>query len=358
MGTRVMVLIGTRKGGFILESDEGRSDWTLRGPFCDGWEVSDMKYDPATGALIAAGGVGEWGSVPGVWRSTDLGKTWTGHSQGLTYGEGDLKVKKIWHLMPGHGALYAGVEPAGLFRSDDGGESWAHVSGLREHPSTPQWSGGSGGLCLHSIVPHHTDPNRMWVATSAAGTFYTEDGGRNWDHRNKNTRNPYDPNPDSEWGGRCVHKLVMAPGEPDLLYQQNHFGVYRSENDGRTWDEITEGLPSEFGFPMEVHPRDRNTVWVIPLTPDGRYMPDGQVAVWRSNNGGASWQQLTEGLPSQAYLGVLREGLAVDSLDRVGVYFGTSTGQIFASRNEGDSWTRIGDHLPGVLAVNVAVIEV
>lgn len=201
MSTRVLVMAGTRKGGFILESDEARKDWKVHGPFCNSWEVMDMKHDPKTRAIYAASYEETWPkTIPAVWKTTDMGSTWTRSSEGITYGEEGPKMLKVWHLMPANGALYAGAEPAGLFRSDDGGQTWSHVQGLREHPSTPGWMPGNGGLCLHSIVPHPTDPQQMWVAISAVGAFHTTDGGATWEPRNKGIRDPYAPTPVPEVG--------------------------------------------------------------------------------------------------------------------------------------------------------------
>lgn len=359
MGTRVMVMVGTKKGGFLLESDEQRTTWQMRGPFCNGWEVSHMTFDPATGAIVAACYQEVWPkTIPGVWRSFDLGETWSVGTSGLTYGEEEPGISRIWNLTPAHGVLYAGVEPAGLFRSTDGGESWEHIAALREHPTRPNWFPGNGGLCLHSIVTHPSDPNQIWVGTSAAGIFYSADGGKSWEPRIQGTRDPYDPaGPDRTWGG-CVHKLVRAADEPLLLYHQFHTGVYRSDNGGQLWQEITNNLPSDFGFPMVVHPRDRDTIYTVPLHDMGRVMMEGRGQIHRSRDGGANWTALTNGLPPEhAYFNVLREGLAIDSLDPAGVYFGTNTGQVFASANEGDGWSMIADFLPRILSVEVALIR-
>lgn len=356
MTTRVLILVGTKKGGFILESDERRAAWTLRGPFCEVWPIYHMTYDPAANAIYAGGGDNWYG--PAVWKSADLGETWTHSSEGITYDDGGPHVSKVWHVAAAHGALYAGVDPAGLFRSDDGGVTWTHVDGLRAHPSCPSWGPGLGGLCLHSIVSHPTDPRQMWVAISAVGTFHTADGGASWETRNKGLRANYMPEPYPDFGF-CVHKLLMAPGQPETLYQQNHCGVYRSADSGASWDEVTTGLPSDFGFPMAVHPHDPRTIYVIPLAPQGRFMPDARAAVWRSRDAGDNWDRLTTGLPGDnAYLGVLREAMAVDTLDRPGVYFGTSSGEVFGSADEGDSWTSLITHLPPVWSVETATIAV
>jgi photosystem II stability/assembly factor-like uncharacterized protein len=352
----VELYIGTKKGAFILESDGSRSAWSVRGPFCENWAIHHMMRSPADGALYAAGGNAWYG--PSVWRSTDDGATWAQSSAGLTYGDGedDPKVTTIWNLTQSNGTLYAGVEPAGLFRSEDGGTTWSHVAGLREHWTRPDWQPGNGGLCLHSIVPHPTDRDRLWVGISAVGAFETVDGGQTWDLRNKGVRADFDPNPDPQFG-QCVHKMGLHPANPEVLFQQNHCGVYRSEDGGRQWTEITGSLPSDFGFPLALHPRDPSTIYVIPMTaPDkGRHMIEGHTAVWRSRDRGDSWQRLDAGLPrSDAYLGVLREAMATDSLDQAGVYFGTSTGQVFASADEGESWQLAADFLPPIWSVEAS----
>ncbi len=356
MRGRIQVLAGTRKGAFILESDAARRDWRVRGPFCATWPIHHFVRR-ADGSLFAAGGNAWYG--PSVWRSTDDGATWTQSSRGLTYGDDEPKIATIWNLTAANGRLYAGVEPAGLFASDDDGQTWSHVAGLREHPSRPQWEPGAGGLCLHSIAPHPTDPDRLWVGISAVGTFETTDGGTTWDVRNRGVRADFIPGPAPEFG-QCVHNLRLDPERPGWLYQQNHCGVYRTEDCGRQWTEITSDLPSQFGFPLAIHPHDRSTLYVIPHNgpEQGRHMIDGHAAVWRSRDRGDSWQRLDDGLPtSNAYLTVLREAMATDRLDPVGVYFGTSTGQIFASGDEGDHWQLIADFLPPVWSVEAALVE-
>jgi photosystem II stability/assembly factor-like uncharacterized protein len=353
---RVELLIGTKKGAFILDSDGSRRKWSVRGPFCETWPIHHVVR-AADDALYAAGGNAWYG--PSVWRSTDEGNSWTQSSAGLTYGDDEPKITTIWNLTPSNGTLYAGVEPAGLFRSDDKGQNWSHVKGLREHASMPEWQPGNGGLCLHSIVPHPTDDARMWVGISAVGAFETTDGGQTWETRNRGVRADFVPGPPPEFG-QCVHKMGLHPDNPDVLYQQNHCGVYRSDDGGRQWTEITPGLPSQFGFPMAIHPHDPSTVFVIPLNGDdqGRHMIDGHAAVWRSRDRGESWQQLDQGLPkSDAYLGVLREAMATDTSYPAGVYFGTSTGQVFASADEGDSWQLAADFLPPIWSVEASVRE-
>jgi photosystem II stability/assembly factor-like uncharacterized protein len=325
---------------------------------CDGWPIHALSVDPASGALFAAGGSPWYG--PAVWRSDDLGGTWSHSSDGLTYGDGGPQVKTVWNVVPAHGLVYAGVEPAGLFRSRDGGRTWEHVEGLTRHPTRPEWTPGAGGLCLHSIVPHPDDPDRLWVAASAVGTFETRDGGRTWETRNRGVRADFNPEDRYPEFGQCVHKLVIAADGGEHLYQQNHCGVYRSLDGGRQWDEITDGLPSDFGFVMAAHPRDPLTAWTIPLNGGdrGRYMPDASAAVWRTHDGGDTWIRAGDGLPQRdAYLGVLREGLAVDRLDPVGVYFGTSTGKVYGSVDEGRTWSLLVDHLPSIWSVEAAVVD-
>ncbi len=357
MSQRVALLVGTPKGAFILDGDDRRAAWTTRGPLCEGWPIHDISVDPSNGALLAAAGSPWYG--PAVWRSDDLGSTWTHSSEGLTYGDDGPKVKAVWNVTAGRDAIYAGVEPAGLFRSADGGATWQHVEGLTQHPTRSEWQPGAGGLILHSIVPHRTDPARVWVGISAVGAFETRDGGASWQTRNKGVRADFAEVQYPEFG-QCVHKLVMAADGGEHLYQQNHCGVYRSADGGENWQEITPGLPSDFGFPMAAHPRDPRTVWTIPLNgaDRGRYMPDGSAAVWRTNDGGESWSRSGEGLPqTDAYIGVLREAMAVDRLDPVGVYFGTATGQLYGSSDEGQSWRLIADNLPPIWSVEAAVID-
>jgi BNR-Asp box repeat protein/BNR/Asp-box repeat protein len=358
VGERTVLLVGTRKGAFILESDAGRKKWSTRGPMCEGWPIHAMAIDPASRTVLAAGGSGWYG--PAVWRSDDLGKTWTHSSAGLTYGDDGPKIETVWGVAQKNGTVYAGVEPAGLFRSDDGGATWSHVEGLTNHPTRPEWQPGGGGLCLHTIVPHPDDDNRVWVAISAVGTFETRDGGKTWETRNRGVRAGFLP-PEEQYPefGQCVHKLVLAADGGERLYQQNHSGVFTSSDGGRQWKDISPGLPSTFGFPMVAHPRETDTVWTVPLNGDdrGRYMPDGKAAVWRSDDAGATWVRHDQGLPQKdAYMTVLRDAMTVDRSDSVGVYFGTTGGELYGSSDEGRTWREIAAHLPAIWSVEAAVV--
>ena len=355
---KVLILIGTKKGAFILASDAARRSYELRGPFCEAWPINHVIADAATGTIYAGGG-NEWFG-PAVWKSTDLGATWTHSSAGLAYQAGEPPVKSIWSLAPDSGRLYAGVEPAGLFQSDDGGVSWQHVAGLRNHPSRPKWQPGAGGLILHSIVPHPHDKRQTWVAISTGGVFYSSDGGATWQPRNRGTRSDFLPEGQRypEYG-QCVHCLVMASGMPERLYQQNHCGMYRSDDGGLNWQSIEAGLPSSFGFPAAAHPRDPETLYLLPLNGDsaGRYVPDGKAAVWRTRDAGRSWMALRDGLPQEhAFFGVLRRPWRPTDSNPPEL-FGTNTGQLFASADEGESWTCIARHLPPVYSVETLDID-
>ena len=359
MAEKVLVLLGTRKGVFIAESDANRRSWDLRGPFCETWPMNHVIGDPETGTILGAGG-NEWFG-PAVWKTTDFGQTWTHSSKGMAYAEGETPVKSAWSLAKDHGRLYAGVEPAGLFRSEDGGESWEHIAGLREHPSRPEWQAGAGGLILHSMVIDPDDEDQIWVAISAAGVFGSKDGGKTWQPQNRNTRADFNPE-DQRYPefGQCVHCLVLAPGKSKRLYQQNHCGMYRSDDGAQDWSSIEEGLPSSFGFPAATHPRDEDTLYLAPLNGDikGRYMPDGKAAIWRTRDGGKTWTALRQGLPQRnAFMSVLRQALATDNLASAGVYFGTTSGELYGSADEGETWSRIAEHLPAILSVETLVVD-
>ncbi|MBS3650841.1 exo-alpha-sialidase [Pseudaminobacter sp. 19-2017] len=359
MARRTLVLLGTKKGAFIAESDDQRKDWTLRGPYCETWPLNHVMGDRRSGTIYAGGG-NEWFG-PAVWKSEDFGETWSHSSEGLAYEAGQEPVKAVWSLAARNGSLYAGVQPAGLFRSEDGGQTWSHMDGLQKHPSRPHWNPGGAGLILHSLVPHPSDENKIWVGISAAGVFCTEDGGETWEPRNRGTRADFFPEGQNypEFG-QCVHCVVMAPGKGERLYQQNHCGMYASEDGGKNWRSIEGGLPSTFGFPAAVHPRDSETLFLLPLNGDsaGRYVPDAKTAVWRTRDGGRTWQDMREGLPQKnAYFGVLRQAMATDTHETAGVYFGTSSGAVYASADEGESWGLVAEHLPAVLSVEAMVVD-
>ena len=356
---RTLLLIGTRKGAFVLESDD-RRDWTLRGPLCESWPVYHAIHDASSGAMYAAA-ASEWhGSA--VWRSDDLGETWALSSEGIGYGDDDpRKVSKVSSLAARNGRVLVGVEAPGIFQSSDGGETWSLLTTLAGQPGSELWDDPAnqppGHLGISALMLDGDDDARFWAIVQGVGSFETGDGGQTWTPRNKGLRADW-PRPHEEVGF-CVHRLVRSLSDPARMYQQNHVGVHRSDDGGESWFEITDGLPSEFGFAAAVHPHDRDTFYVIPLDPGhARCMPDGKAAVWRTRDGGESWQKLTSGLPQEhAHLGVLRAAMAIDRHDTPGLYFGTSTGQLFASADEGDNWTEIADHLPSIWSVEVATVD-
>jgi photosystem II stability/assembly factor-like uncharacterized protein len=356
---KTLLMVGTRKGCFLLESDESRASWKLRGPFCESWPTYHVIHEADTGTVYAAA-ASEWHGAT-VWRSTDLGETWHQSSEGLDYGDGGLKLSKVSGLTAAHGRLFAGAEMPGIFESRDGGETWSLLSTLDGQPGRESWNDPAnqppGHLGIPAILPHPEDPTHYWAVVQGIGIFETADDGGSWTPRNRGLRADW-PLEDPEVG-YCVHKLVMSPQDSDRLYQQNHVGMHRSDDAGQSWTEITEGLPTEFGFAAAAHPHDRETFYVIPLDPGhGRCMPEGRAAVWRTRDAGANWERLDDGLPQRdAYVGVLREGMAIDDYDQPGLYFGTSTGQLFASADEGASWTEIASYLPGITSVEVAIIE-
>lgn len=353
---RTVLLVGTRKGLFMLESED-RRDWNVRGPFCESWPIYHAIHDDATGAIYAAG-ASEWHGTA-VWRSDDLGETWEHSSEGLNYGaDGGMTLSKVSGLSAAHGRLLAGAENPGIFESRDGGRTWSLLSTLADVPNREAWNDPAnqppGHLGVPAIHPDPADPAHFWAIIQGVGIFETTDDGKSWTPRNKGLRADWPlENPEI---GYCVHKLTISPADRTRWYQQNHVGVHRSDDGGLSWTEITEGLPSEFGFAAAAHPHDRDTFFVIPL--DGthaRVMPEGQAAVWRTRDAGSSWQRLGGGLPQEdAHLGVLREGMAVDRDDQPGFYFGTSTGQVFASLDEGETWTEIASYLPSIASVEVA----
>ena len=374
MGEKVTVLVGTGKGVFLLESDADRQTWTQRGPFCDGWPARHVLGDPDTGTIWAACG-GEW-QGNAVWRSDDGGETWTkallanGHMDHMLASDETFRkmlgrgpdpdapfkgqIQAIWALGRVGDTLYAGAKPAALFASRDRGDTWHRVEGLSNHPSAASWQPGGAGLVLHTILG---EGDKLWVAISAAGVFASEDGGETWEQRNRRSNQSATPDPiTGECGydvGLCVHNMVRA-ADGSVLYMQNHQGVFRSRDEGRNWDEVTEGLPTNFGFPIAVHPQDPDTVYVIPLMEwGGRYPPGARAAVWRSRQAGEGWEPQRQGLPDNAYFTVLRQAMATDQADRAGLYFGTNSGSVFASTDAGETWTEIARHLPNVLGVEV-----
>jgi hypothetical protein len=352
------LLIATKKGLFTARSSESRTNWDVEGPFCESWPLTHAVYDPAQKALLAGGGDAWYG--PAVWRSTDMGKSWTHSSEGLTFGEGEDPVTNVWVIQPAHGVLYAGVEPAGLFRSDDGGLTWNHIEGLRQHPSRETWMPGGGGLILHTIAVHPQDPDRIWVGISAVGMFETTDGGATWHTRNRGIPAAGPDEIVEAETGQCVHHFELDPSNPDQMFQQNHMGMYKSTDAGKSWQNVGAGLPSTFGFGAGVHPRKSGNYYLAPLNGDsiGRYMPDGAAAVWKSTDSGGTWEAKRAGLPQQgAYFGVLRQALCVDTLEPAGVYIGSSTGHLFASADEAESWQEVASYLPPISAVSAFVTE-
>ena len=357
--SKTVVLVGTRKGCFVLESDEARRDWSLRGPYCEGWPVYHAVYDGESGSIYAAA-ASEWhGSA--IWRSTDLGETWTHSSEGLQYPEGEKKMSKVSTLSVSNGRIRAGVEMPGIFESRDGGDTWSLLSNLAGQPGSEAWDDPAnqppGHLGISGIEADADDPDRFWAIVQGIGAFETTDGGSTWTPRNRGLRADWPR--EHEEVGFCVHKLVRSRADGERMFQQNHVGMHRSDDAGKSWTEITEGLPTEFGFAAAAHPHDRDTFHVIPLDPGhGRTMPDGQAAVWRTKDAGSSWEKLTNGLPqSDAYIGVLRQGMSADTYDVPGYYFGSSTGQVFASADDGESWSEIASYLPAISSVHVAVVD-
>ncbi len=391
--SQVRVLVGTRKGAFILESDGKREKWEVSGPHFAGWEMYHLKGSPADPNRIYASQTSGWfGQL--IQRSDDGGKTW--HQPGTPPGEPPApgppqaasnkfvydasaetgkpltthqwydgtqrpwEFKRVWHLEPSltdPDAVYAGVEDAALFRSTDGGENWQELAGLRGHGTGPQWQPGAGGMCLHTIILDPSNPGRIFIAISAAGAFRTDDGGKTWKPINRGLRSQYIPDPNAEIG-HCVHHVAMNPSRPGVLFMQKHWDVMRSDNAGDSWQEISGNLPTDFGFVIDVHAHEPETIYVVPINRDSEhFVPEGKLRVFRSRTGGNEWEPLTKGLPQRdCYVNVLRDAMAVDSLDKCGVYFGTSGGQVYASADAGDSWAPIVRDLPAVLSVEVQTL--
>ncbi len=396
----VRVLVGTRKGGFILTADGKRSRWDVSGPHFAGWEVYHMNGSPADPDRLYASQTSSWfGQI--IQRSSDGGRTWeqpgidpadvpsfdelpedgsmpapapslfaydtsaatgkplTTH-QWYDGTQHPWEFARVWHLEPSHtdpDLVYAGVEDAALFKSTDGGQSWQELAGLRGHGTGPEWQPGAGGMCLHTIILDPTDDQRMWVAISSAGAFRTDDGGATWKPINKGLVSEMIPNPTAEVG-HCVHNLAMHPSKPGVLFMQKHWDVMRSDDAGDSWHEVSGNLPSDFGFPIAVHAHEPETVYVVPIESDSlHYPPEGKLRVYRSRGGGNEWEALTDGLPQEhCYVNILRDAMAVDRLDDCGIYFGTTGGQVYCSPDGGDHWSPIVRDLPAVLSVEVQTL--
>jgi BNR/Asp-box repeat len=368
----VRVLVGTKKGAFILTSDGARRVWDVSGPHFAGWELYHLKGSPADPNRLYASQCSGWfGQL--IQRSDDGGKTWNPVDNKFVYDgvpgthqwyDGTphpWEFARVWHLEPSltdPDTLYAGVQDAALFRSTDGGGSWHELRGLREHGSGPSWQPGAGGLCLHTILLDPSNANRIYIAISAAGAFRTDDGGKTWKPINRGLSSEGIPKPDAEVG-HCVHHIAMNASRPDVLFMQKHWDVMRSDDAGESWHEVSGNLPTDFGFAIDVHAHEPETIYVVPIKSDSEHFPlDGKLRVFRSRSGGNEWQPLTTGLPqSNCYVNVLRDAMAVDSLDSCGIYFGTTGGQVYVSSDSGDNWTPIVQNLPPVLSVEVQTLQ-
>lgn len=362
--TDTMVLVGTTKGLFTLRSDEGRGSFELSGPAFAGEEVYSTCLDARSGSTRMFVGTvsNHWGPV--LRRSDDLGVTWTeDETAALRFPEGaDTALARIWQLAPGPAdepdVLYAGVEPAALFRSDDGGRTFSLVRGLWDHPHRPQWQPGGGGLCLHTVLVHPDDPRRMLIAISAAGVYLSDDGGASWRAGNRGIVVGFVPDGEDLEFGQCVHKVARDAGDHERLYLQHHGGIYRSDDGGAGWTPMTGIAGMDFGFPVVAHPTRPDTAYLLPLESDGyRATPDGRCTVWRTTDAGATWEPLTTGLPqADAHLTVLRDGFTTDGCDPAGLYFGTRSGEVYASADDGATWNVLAQHLPPVLSVRAAPV--
>lgn len=350
----VLLMVGTRKGAFIYWSNQERQEWQ-RSFHHEGWMTHHMAIDPSDQSIYAATNGEVFGGV--VQRSPDFGGSWEKQNEKLDYDPDHAhRVRKIWHVLPTKEALYAGVERAGLFQSSDQARNWTEIEGLNRHQHSEHWEPGAGGLILHTIIVDPSDSNRIYVAISTGGVYRTDDGGQTWEPKNQGVRADFLPDKFPEYG-QCVHTLAMHPSQPDTLYQQNHCGVYRSDDRGDSWEDISNGLPSRFGFPFVIHAHDPDTVYVVPLDSDGnRVIPEGRMTVWKSTDRGSSWEPKTNGLPDGAYLTVLREAMAVDACDSCGIYVGTQTGEVFFSRDEGESWEVLANFLPPVYSLSTGMI--
>jgi photosystem II stability/assembly factor-like uncharacterized protein len=367
----VRVLVGTRKGAFVLTSDAQREKWDVSGPHFAGWEIYHLKGSPADpNRLYASQSTGWFGQL--IQRSSDGGQTWEPVDNKFAYDgvpgthqwyDGTphpWEFKRVWHLEPSltdPDTVYAGVEDAALFRSTDAGKSWTELSGLRKHGSGPHWQPGGGGMCLHTIVLDPSDERRMFIAISAAGAFRSDDAGESWKPINKGLRSQSIPEQTAEVG-HCVHRIAMHPSRHDVLYMQKHWDVMRTDDAGDNWREVSGNLPTDFGFAIDVHAHEPETIYVVPIKSDSEHYPlEGKLRVYRSRTGGEDWEPLTNGLPQRdCYVNVLRDAMAVDSLDSCGIYFGTTGGQVYASPNAGDTWAPIVRDLPAVLSVEVQTL--
>jgi len=368
----VRVLVGTRKGAFVLSSDEKRERWDVTGPHFAGWEIYHVKASPVNPDRMYASQTSGWfGQV--VQRSDDGGKTWSPVGNEFAYDgvpgthqwyDGTSRpweFKRAWHFEPSlrdPETVYAGIEDAALFKSTDGGQTWRELSGLRTHSTGSSWQPGAGGMCLHTIIEDPTDEKRLFVAISAAGAFRSDDAGQTWKPINRGLKSEYIPDPDAEVG-HCVHRIAMHPSRSNVLYMQKHWDVMRSDDAGDSWHEVSGNLPTDFGFVIDVHAHEPQTIFVVPIKSDSEHFPlDGKLQVFRSRTGGGQWEALTDGLPQEnCYVNVLRDAMAVDSLDSCGVYFGTTGGQVYASADGGDHWKAIVRDLPAVLSVEVQTLQ-
>ena len=369
--SKVRVLVGTRKGAFVLTSDGKRRQWNINGPFFAGWEIYHLKGSPADSNRLYASQTSGWfGQM--IQRSNDGGETWepvgnkfeyegvTGTHQWYDGTPRPWAFKRVWHLEPSlndPNTIYAGVEDAALFRSTDGGATWQELPGLRGHGSGPSWQPGAGGMCLHTIILDPSDPERIFIAISAAGAFRSDDAGKTWRPINRGLVSNYIPNPTAEVG-HCVHHIAMHPTRPNVLFMQKHWDVMRSDDSGESWQEVSGNLPTDFGFAIDVHAQEPNTIYVVPIKSDSEHFPpEGKLRVYRSRSGGNDWEALTNGLPQRdCYVNVLRDAMAVDAIDPCGVYFGTTGGQVYVSADSGDNWTSIVRDLPAVLSIETQTL--
>jgi photosystem II stability/assembly factor-like uncharacterized protein len=367
----IRLLVGTRKGAFVLTSDGKRQRWDISGPHFAGWEIYHLKGSPVDPNRLYASQTSGWfGQV--MQRSNDGGKTWEAVGNEFKYAgtpgthlwyDGTphpWEFKRVWHLEPSltdPETVYAGVEDAAMFRTTDGGRTWQELAGLRTHPSGPKWQPGAGGMCLHTILQDPSNPRRMFIAISAAGVFRTDDAGESWRPMNRGLRSDFMPDPTAEVG-HCVHRIAMHRSRPGVLFMQKHWDVMRSDDAGESWKEVSDGLPSDFGFPIQVHAHQPETIYVIPIKSDSEHFPpDGKLRVYRSRTGGNEWEALTNGLPQRdCYVNVLRGAMTVDSLEPCGVYFGTTGGQVYGSADAGNRWEPIVRDLPAVLSVEAQTL--